>query len=94
MWPNTLTVLTKVAEKLSSCLGRRVSHVRVREEERVKQYLASGLPEFLAKFLTFLEVLTAKGGGEGLNDVVERVTGRPPQTFDAFVQEHKVAWLI
>ena len=37
-----------------------------------------------------LEVATANGGEERLNDAVEQVTERPPQKFNAWVQENKI----
>ena len=64
-------------------------HVKVSETERVQQYLDKGLPEFYAKFLTSLEVGSAGGMEERVTDDVERVTGRPPQKFDDWVQENK-----
>lgn len=39
-----------------------------------------------------LETLTAEKREERMNDTVEKVTGRPPQTFDSFVQENKSVW--
>ena len=67
-------------------------HVKVSETERVQQYLDKGLPEFYAKFLASLEVGSAGGMEERVNDDVERVTGRPPQKFDDWVQENKAVW--
>lgn len=54
--------------------------------------MSYGLPEHYAKLLTSLEVSAADGVEDRINDAVERVTGRPPQKFDAFAQEHKTAW--
>ena len=42
--------------------------------------------------MAMLESLTADKREERMNDVVEKVTGRPPKTFDAFVQENKSVW--
>jgi len=39
-----------------------------------------------------LESLTADKREERTNNVVEKVTGRPSMTFDAFVQENKSVW--
>ena len=50
------------------------------------------MPEFYVKFLTSLEVGSAGGMEERVNDDVERVTGRPPQKFDDWVQENKAVW--
>ena len=67
-------------------------HVKLSEEDRVKQLLDVGVPEHYAIFLTSLEAGTAGGMEERSNDVVEKVTGRPAQTFDAWVQQNKVVW--
>ena len=82
----------QIAAKFSGCLGREVVHVKLSEEQRVRRYLDVGMPEHYAKMLTYLEVTTANGAEERSNGVVERVTGRPPQKFDAWVEENKAAW--
>ena len=67
-------------------------HVKLSEEESIKQYQSTGMPEHVAKFMTSLEVLGASGAEDRMNDVVEKVTGSKPQTFDAWVQENKSLW--
>ncbi len=67
-------------------------HVKRSEQERVKQFMSLHMPEQFAKFLTSLEVSSAHGAEDRMNDVVEKVTGRPPQKFDAWVEENKFAW--
>lgn len=61
-------------------------------EQRVQGLLEAGLPESAAKFLANIEVSTASGAEETMNDVVERVTGRAPKTFAAFAEENKAVW--
>lgn len=82
----------QIAAKLSSGLGRNVVHVKLSEEQAIQRYMNLGLAEFHAKFLTSLEVASANGAEERTNDAVEQVTGRPPQKFDAWVQQKKRAW--
>jgi hypothetical protein len=82
----------KIAEKLSKGLGRKIANVKLTKEDSVKKWMASGTPEPTAQFMATLETMTAAGTEERMNDVVEKVTGRPPQTFDSFVQENKSAW--
>ena len=67
-------------------------HVKLSEEEQVRRLLDVGMPEHFAKFVTSLEVKSSKGMEERTSDAVEKVTGRPPQTFDAWVQYNKTAW--
>lgn len=82
----------QVAAKISSSLGREVRHIKLTGEERSQQLISFGVPEQFAKFLTWIEVITAEGGEESLGDAVEQVTLRPPKTFDAFVEQTKAAW--
>ena len=67
-------------------------HVKLSEEVRVEQLLGEDVPEHFAKFLTPLETGTAGGMEERLNDAVAKVTGRPAQKFDAWVQHNKAVW--
>lgn len=89
----TLTVSIQIAAKLSTHLGREVVHVKLSEEERVQMFQSEGLPESVAKFLTWIEIQCAGGSEERLDDSVEKVTGQPPQMFDAWVQQNKSTWL-
>jgi hypothetical protein len=82
----------QIASKLSKHLGREIVHVKLSESERFKKYLDTGFPEFLARLLVSLEVGTARGMEDRLSDDVERVTGKPPQKFDDWVQENKAVW--
>lgn len=68
-------------------------HVRCSEQERIQQFMSMQMPQQLAQFVTSLEVLSANGAEDRMNDVVETVTGRPPQNLDAWVEENKTAWL-
>lgn len=67
-------------------------HVKRSEQERVQQLMSMSMPEQLAKLIAFLEVSSVKGAEERMNHVVEKVTGRSPQNFDAWVEENKAAW--
>lgn len=83
----------QVAAKISSELGHEIVHINVPPEQRRAAMLGAGFPEFLADFLVKTEIGSAKGEDDLSNDEVERVTGRPPMTFDAFVRENKKIWL-
>jgi hypothetical protein len=87
-----LTLPLQIAAKLSSGLGRDIMHVKLSEEQVVQRYLGVGTPEHMAKFLASIEVSTANGREETLNDAVKEVTGRPPQKFDVWIQENKATW--
>ena len=89
--PELLTY-DQIAAKLSSSLGREIVHVKLTLEQRIQSFISHGLPDHFAKFIASIEVSAANGSEEIMNDLVEQVTGRPPQNFDAFVQEHKAVW--
>lgn len=82
----------EIAAKLSNHLGREITHVNLTGEQRIQRLMSVGMPEHYAKFLTSLEVSARNGDENRMNDAVERVTGRPPQTFDEFTQQCKAAW--
>jgi hypothetical protein len=67
-------------------------HVKLSEEEAAAAYMKGGMPEGLSKFLAHIEVKTMNGMEEGLNDIVERLTGRPGLTFDAWATQNKACW--
>ena len=89
--PELLTY-DQVAAKLSGCLGKKIVHVKLTEEERVQHFVGNHLPEHFARFLTSLELAATGGSEERMNDCVEQVTGRPPQSLDAFAKQHMSVW--
>ncbi|MCJ1464741.1 hypothetical protein MMC07_003354 [Pseudocyphellaria aurata] len=89
--PELLTY-DQIAAIFSSVLGRHVVHVKISEEERAQKHQSEGMLEHVAKFLAWLEGRSAGGSEERLDDSVVKVTGRPPQTFDAWVQQNKATW--
>lgn len=82
----------QIASKLSTCLERQIEHVKLTEEQSAQTLIGRGLPEYHAKYLATLEVLTATGTEARTNDVVQKVTGQPAQTFDQFARENKAVW--
>lgn len=91
MGPELLTY-DQVAEKLSAALGREIQHVKLSSEDRFQSLVGVGLPDHFARFLTNIEVASAGGFETHQNDVVEKVTGRSPKTFDAYALENRAAW--
>lgn len=68
-------------------------HVRLGAEEKTKLLMGFGLADHYAKFLTFLETSAATGVEERMNDAVEKVTGKPPQSFEDFAEQNKAVWV-
>jgi uncharacterized protein YbjT (DUF2867 family) len=81
-----------IAEKLSHVLGRTIEHVKLSGEERYQGLVDVGVSEYYAGFLTKLEVAASTGFETRENDEVDKVTGRPPRSFDLFAQENRSAW--
>ena len=83
----------QIAEKLSKHLGKKIEHVKLSDEERTQGMMSNGVPEHTARFLVWLESTAANGQEAQYSDPdVEKVTGKPPQSFDDFVQENKACW--
>ncbi|MCJ1273840.1 hypothetical protein MMC21_001633 [Puttea exsequens] len=82
-----------IAAKLSAGLGRKIEHVKLSQEESAKRYQGLGLSDRMAGVMASLEVHTANGGEERMNDAVEKVTGRSPIRFDDFVKQNEEALL-
>ncbi|KAH8661395.1 hypothetical protein BGZ60DRAFT_455250 [Tricladium varicosporioides] len=87
-----LLTYDQIAAKISQATGRMVQHQNVSEEESAKRFQEFGMPDNVAKFLAKIEVDTANGDEERTGNDVERVIGRPGQTFDAWVEVHKTSW--
>ena len=79
----------QVAGILSKATGRQFEHVNLTEAELMQRLQQWGIPDDFAGFLAALDTMIANGGEQRLNDVVERVTGRPPKKFRAYVDENK-----
>lgn len=59
----------------------------------MKHKLGWGMPESFAGFLVWLEEQTSNGLEDSMSDHVEKVTGRPPQKLDDWIEENKVAFI-
>jgi len=84
----------QVAAKLSNVLGRDILHVKEAREQVKQRYITFGVQQSRAEMLAWLEERTAQGARENTNpsDAVERVTGKAPLTFDAFLEQNRAAW--
>jgi uncharacterized protein YbjT (DUF2867 family) len=82
----------QVAEKLSTALGKKITFVNASPEEFKKGALAIGMPEWLVDALNELYGWVREGGAAVVTDVVARVAGKPPISFDQFAREHAEAF--
>lgn len=85
--PEALTY-AQVARKLSDAVGKPVSYVDLPPDALKQGLLGAGMPEFYADLLVDLHLNYRAGGGADVSPDVERVTGRKPRTFDAFLKEN------
>ncbi|KAI0146971.1 NAD(P)-binding protein [Xylariaceae sp. FL1272] len=89
--PENLTY-DQVADTFSKALGRKIEHVKLSETERIDGLLHAGVPDYFARFLTRIELFVSQGGEMGTSDVVKRLTGHPPKSFEKFAQENQSVW--
>jgi hypothetical protein len=54
--------------------------------------LKAGMPAWNAAAVTELYEVFATGQSAAITDVVQRLTGRPPITFEEFVRDHADAF--
>lgn len=80
-----------VAAILSRVSGRSLKHVRVDDAEARRRMIATGMPEGYADLLVGLDAAIRAGAEDRVTDTVERVTGRPPRSFEAFARANAEA---
>lgn len=83
--PEALTY-DDVATILTRITGRRIAHVHVDDAAARAHLVAGGMPERYAQLLVGLDAAIRDGAEDRVTDTVERVTGRPPCSFAAFVR--------
>jgi uncharacterized protein YbjT (DUF2867 family) len=77
----------EVAAIISRMTGRKVRYVGSSPDLLADGYLRGGLPEWLAFDLVTTDVYRAAGHLAKVTDVIERVGGKQPTRFEAFVRE-------
>jgi festuclavine dehydrogenase len=88
-------LFAQAAALISSKLGHTVTHVRITEEQFKEGIMKHGVEEDFAGMLASLDTHVSQGLEARLNDVVEKVTGKKPKTFEVFVDEcvEKGVWV-
>jgi NAD(P)H dehydrogenase (quinone) len=81
----------QVAAAVREITGRPLAVVPVSDEQLQQGLLAAGVPEFLAPLLVSFDANIRAGKLDVVSDTVARLTGKPPQTLGAFLEEHKAA---
>ncbi len=85
--PEALTY-AEVAQTLSQVTGRSVEFVNVPPEAAYASMVAAGMPNWVARNLVRMLEFFQKGAAEQTTDTVRKLTGREPQTFTEFAQDH------
>jgi uncharacterized protein YbjT (DUF2867 family) len=81
------------AAVITARTGRPVGVVTIGTDERAAAYRAAGIPAEFAAAIAAVEDGIRSGLQDQVSTAVLELTGRPPRTFAAFVQEHAAEWI-
>lgn len=76
----------EVASTISASIGIPVRHCRLSVSELAARYAASGIPSSYALTLAGMDGAIAQGSENRITLEVERITGRPANTFARFLE--------
>jgi uncharacterized protein YbjT (DUF2867 family) len=82
----------QAAKKLSATLGRAISYIDVPPETGEARMMAAGASKWHAGALLEVYAFFREGRAAPPTDVVKRVAGKDPITFDHFVRDHTSAF--
>ena len=92
--PQALTV-SEVADIITEVTGGPVIHNDVDADAWIGGAVAAGfVPADYAVMLRWLTGAIISGNGSRPNDDIEKVTGRPPITFQDFARQNAAAWIV
>jgi uncharacterized protein YbjT (DUF2867 family) len=86
--PEALTY-DEVASAISARMGRPVQHCRLSVDELADRYAALGIPPGYASTLAGMDEAIAKGAEDRITQDVQRITGRPANTFASFLDSQR-----
>jgi (4-alkanoyl-5-oxo-2,5-dihydrofuran-3-yl)methyl phosphate reductase len=78
---------------LSKVVGKPIQCIDIPIEVAAERMRSNGLPEALIKSLSDLWMQVRKNEGTFQTNEVERLTGKPAQTFETWCHEHREAFL-
>jgi uncharacterized protein YbjT (DUF2867 family) len=84
----TLLTAPEKVNILAKYLGKPIRTIDVAPEIAVQGLLSNGIPPHVATALGQSFTAIREGRANQLTDTVQRVTGRPPRSFDAWAQTH------
>jgi uncharacterized protein YbjT (DUF2867 family) len=77
-----------VAAHMAKCLGRAVRYRDIPLDAMRERLRASGMPEWHVEVQMEFSAALSAGHAATVTDTVAVVTGKPPRTFNQFLQEH------
>lgn len=81
-----------IAARLTSVLGREITHVLVPVEAAREAMLGTGYPEWNVDGLAELFAFYETGGAAGVAPDIEQVLGRPARSYAEFAADHRAAF--
>jgi len=88
--PGLLT-FTEVVQEISKATGREISYVQISHDDFVSGLKEQGLPSDMVPLLDYLFTTVLDGRNAHLTDGVQRVLGRQPRDFSAYVRDAAAA---
>ncbi len=82
----------QVARIISETTGKEVVYHAMPEEAMLQGARDNGMPEPAVQYMAVLYAVVRAGYAAVVTDDVERITGRKPLTFDAFVKDNVECW--
>lgn len=76
----------QIAKEISSITNRQIEYVEISPEDLKKALLGAGLPLDYSEFLILILGFLKAGYNSGLNNNVQEILGRSPQTFAQYVK--------
>jgi uncharacterized protein YbjT (DUF2867 family) len=81
-----------IAAAVGEVLGKPVRYEAISIDEYRERLTASGLWPYLVQHLVEVGIDCSNGVFEGTDQVIEKLTGTPPMTVQAFVDKHRAAF--
>lgn len=78
----------EIAEIVSKTLGKEIRYEQISGEQWVREVAGQDIP-YLSQHVQGIVPMHEKGLMDGTNDVVEKITGRRPETVEDFVKRHR-----
>ncbi|SFS20014.1 Uncharacterized conserved protein YbjT, contains NAD(P)-binding and DUF2867 domains [Dyella sp. OK004] len=89
--PQSLT-FAQAAAIISKAAGREISHRKISSNEFATILQGGGVPADYAAVVVRDQEAIRDGAGAVVTDIVERVTGRPPMSFETYAANAAAAW--